>query len=191
MKLFIDGVEYIAKTADAPAGKHNVTVDGVAYAPRVAAACVTLVDELRKYRGVKEYTGIVATIQKWYYGMVKQSAWCATCISYFANVCGILPQIGGRNENVYFMMRSCKNARPAQFFDKQNLPATIKKNDILFFLWKGDSMNSGSSKHVTVAEYDSNGDTIFCLGGNQKDKICTLEYERKYLYAVFRPIYEV
>lgn len=48
-------------------------------------------------------------------------------------------------------------------------------------------MTTSSSKHVGLAEYDSSADTIYCIGGNQKNKVCTLEYDRRYLYAVFRP----
>lgn len=171
MRVIIDGVDYVPKTTN------------------VATNKTTIVDELSKYRGTKEYNGIVNTIQTWFYGSCVKAAWCATCISYFANLCGILEQIGGKNENVYKMMLACKKSRPEQFYSRGNLPQTIKKNDILFWLWNGDMMTVDSSKHVGVAEYDSSNETIYCLGGNQKDKICTLAYERKYLYAVFRPNY--
>lgn len=170
----------------------KVTIDGVNYVPEIATqnnTKSTIVDELSKYRGTQEYNGIVSTIQTWFYGKLIKQAWCATCISYFANLCGILEQIGGKNENVYNMLIACRNTHPDRFYSRDNLPATIKKNDILFWLWSGDTMNAGSSKHVGVAEYDSDSDIIYCLGGNQKDKICTLAYNRKYLYAVYRPKY--
>lgn len=149
----------------------------------------TLASELAKYRGVHEYEGIVADIQKWYYGKIIESPWCATCVSYFANKVGILSQLGGKNANVYDMMISCLNASPYQFYTKDSLPQKILKDDILFMLWEGEIMNRSSSKHVTVCEYSTSSDTIFCIGGNQKDKICTLEYERKNIYAMFRPRY--
>lgn len=149
----------------------------------------TIANELAKYRGTYEYTGIVAEIQKWYYGKLVKSSWCATTISYFADKLGILSQLGGKNNNVYNMMIACQKASPKNFYTKDNLPSKILKDDILFMLWNGDTMTVNSSKHVTVAEYNSTGDTIFCIGGNQKDKVCTLKYERKYVYALFRPQY--
>jgi len=141
---------------------------------------------LKNYRGVKEYTGIVAEIQKWYYGSLIKASWCATCLSYVANRCGALNKIGGKNENVYNMMCACRDKGDGTFFTRKNLPEKIEKNDILFWLWSGDIMTTTSSKHVGVAEYASYGNEIFCIGGNQKDKICTLKYDKKYLYAVFR-----
>lgn len=156
---------------------------------KIVKPTMTIASELGKYRGTMEYDGIVADIQKWYYGKLVKSSWCATTISYFANKLGILSQFGGKNENVYNMMNACAKASPSQFFTKENLPSKIFKDDILFMLWSGDTMNTTSSKHVCVCEYDSTGDTIFCIGGNQKDKICTQKYERKNVYALFRPKY--
>lgn len=135
-------------------------------------------------RGTAEYNGIVATIQKWYYGSLVKASWCATCISYLLNQAGISSH---KQENVYRLMLSLQSDHyNGTFYDKKNLPSMIKRGDILFWLWSGDTMTATSSKHVGMAEYDSNKDTVFCIGGNQKDKICTLEYERKYLYAVYR-----
>lgn len=145
--------------------------------------------EFAKYRGVTEYEGIVGQIQKWFYGYVSKTSWCATSLSYFAFVCGVLDSFGGKHENVYNMMVACKaqaDKGKGTFFDKYHIPETIERNDILFWLWDGKIMNTTSSKHVGVAEYKSNTDKIFCIGGNQKDKICTLEYDKKFLYAVYR-----
>lgn len=150
---------------------------------------VTIATELAKYRGTKEYDGIVADIQKWYYGRLVKSSWCATTISYFADKLGILSQLGGKNENVYNMMKACQKASPSKFYTRDNLPKKIFKDDILFMLWEGDTMTATSSKHVCVAEYDTTTDEIFCIGGNQKDKVCTLKYNRKNVYALFRPNY--
>jgi len=147
------------------------------------------VSEMEKYRGTKEYDGIVAEIQKWFYGSLVKQSWCATCISYFANKLGVLEKIGGKNENVNVMRLACKKCSEegkGQYFEGQDIPSKIEKNDILFWLWKGGEMKNDSSKHVGVAEYDSTNDIIYCLGGNQKDKICTLGYSRECLYAIYR-----
>lgn len=156
---------------------------------RIVKPNMTIATELAKYRGTHEYDGIVADIQNWFYGSLVKSSWCATTISYFANKLGILSQLGGKNANVYNMMVSCQKASPSQFYTKDRLPKKIYKDDILFMLWEGDTMTATSSKHVCVAEYDSTGDEIFCIGGNQKDKVCTLKYKRENVYALFRPIY--
>lgn len=157
------------------------------------ATSVTLADLMADHRGETEYDGIVKTIQEWYYGSLVKSAWCATAISYFADQLGILSQLGGKNENVKKMMDACHlqqvKTRVGQFFVKTAIPHKILKGDILFWLWDGSVMSTSSSKHVGVAEYNSTGNTVYCIGGNQKDKICTLEYDRKYLYAVYRPDY--
>lgn len=146
-----------------------------------------IADLFAEHRGDKEYDGIVKTIQEWYYGYVSLSAWCATAMSYFANQAGYLNAIGGKNENVYSMLQACKASGYGVVYEKGNIPETILKGDILFWLWSGDTMTRGSNKHVNIAEYDSlyNGN-IFAIGGNQKDKICTLEYTRDNLYAVYR-----
>lgn len=141
---------------------------------------------LQEHRGVTEYNGVVGDIQRWYYGTLVKSAWCATAISYFANMLGLLSDIGGKNSNVYQMYLDCKVNGTGQMFDKNDIPKELKRNDILFWLWKDDVMIDTSSKHVGVCEYDTSSDKIYCIGGNQKDKICTLEYDRKYLYAVYR-----
>ena len=146
-----------------------------------------IADMFAEHRGDKEYTGIVKTIQEWYYGYLSKTAWCATAMSYFASQVGYISAIGGKNENVYNMLQACKNSGCGVVYEKGNIPATILKGDILFWLWSGETMTSGSSKHVNIAEYDSiNGGNIFAIGGNQKDKICTLEYTRDNLYAVYR-----
>lgn len=178
----------------------TVTIDGQLYTDNLQAIEInntsipvnkgdTIVSELQKYRGTKEYNGIVAEIQNWYYGTLNKSPWCATTISYFASKLGILSQLGGKNSNVFNMMEACRKASPKQFYTKDNLPAKILKDDILFMLWDGDTMTRTSSKHVCVCEYNTSSNKIFCIGGNQKDKICTLEYDRCNIYALFRPIY--
>lgn len=149
----------------------------------------TIATELAKYRGSMEYEGIVAVIQEWYYGHIERSAWCATTVSYFANQLGILDQLGGKSNNVYDMLLKCQRVSPKQFYPKHDIPNEILKDDILFMMWDKGEMTHNSNKHVCVAEYASKGDTFFGIGGNQKDKICTLKYERDNIYALFRPNY--
>lgn len=168
----------------------TVTVNGITvYSYTEKKIKADFVRIFNDYHGEREYNGVIALAQRWYYGSLVKSAWCATILSYFADQLGILNEIGGKNENVYNMMKSCEESAfkgYGVFYHKNNLPELIKKNDILFYLWEGETMTVNSPKHVAIAEYDSDGDTIFSLGGNQKDKICTLEYNKKNLYAIYR-----
>ena len=139
-------------------------------------------------RNVKEYDGIVGDIQKWFYGSLVKDSWCATSMCYFANKAGCLDAIGGKHDNVYDLMNACMVADAkgyGKFYDKAHLPHRIPQYAILFWLWSGTTMTAGSRKHVGMAEFASSGDTIFCIGGNQSDKICTKAYSRDNLYAIY------
>lgn len=139
-------------------------------------------------RNVLEYNGVVADIQKWYYGYVSKTPWCCSSLCFFANKAGALDAIGGKNDNVYKMMLACEKAAKegkGAFYDKAHLPERIPQYAILFWLWEGDKMDAGSKKHVGIAEFASSGDTIYCVGGNQGNKICTKAYERDRLYAIY------
>lgn len=148
---------------------------------------MTLIEAFEKYIGTREYNGIVATIQTWYYGYVSRTAWCATSMSYMANECGILDQLGGKNEGVWEMYNACKAKHgKGKFYDYANLPDRIPKGAVCFFLRNGAS-------HVTLAYADTNLDKlkyIACLGGNQNDSICVKSYHMGCLQAVFVPEYK-
>lgn len=153
----------------------------------------TLADAFEPYIGVREYNGIVATIQTWYYGYVQQSSWCATSVSYFSHVLGILGQIGGKNANVNAMRRACIATHPERCIQDRSILAgsfRIERGDILFWLWDGTTMQDGSNKHVGVAFNPSEGaGSVECIGGNQSDMIKVATYDRSKLYMVFRPDY--
>lgn len=147
---------------------------------------MTLIEAFTPYIGTREYDGIVAEIQKWYYGYVSRTAWCATSMSYFADKCGILDQLGGRNEGVYEMYQACKGKhRLGYFYDYANIPATIPEGAVCFFLRNGAS-------HVTVSAERKKYDRLsylMCLGGNQDDSICVKSYHMSKLQAIFVPDY--
>ena len=148
----------------------------------------TIVKEFSKYIGTTEYNGIVATIQKWYYGTLVKDAWCATSTSYFANVAGIIDQIGGKHEGVYEMMMATKrlHKNDGRFFEYPNIPSELKLNDIIFFKRNGASHVA----HIwqTSVKYTGSG-KINVLGGNQSDMICTKDYNQNSIQAVYRPYY--
>lgn len=139
-----------------------------------------MVRMLAEHRGDAEYNGFVATIQKWFYGSVVHASWCATTISY------LLAQVGLgeiKAENVKTLLDKISASGKFELLDKT---CDVERGDILFWLWSGNVMTTSSSKHVGIAEHPSTGNTIYCLGGNQKDKICTLAYDRKYLFCIAR-----
>lgn len=149
----------------------------------------TIVDEFMKYLGTKEYAGIVETIQRWYYGTLVRDAWCATSTSYFANVAGILDQLGGKNEGVYEMMNATKklHQRDGRFFEYPNIPYNLKKHDIIFFKRAGMSHVA----HLWKDEIYTGSGTISVLGGNQSDSICKKDYKQAGIQAVYRPDYGI
>lgn len=149
---------------------------------------MTIIEGFEKFIGTTEYNGIVAEIQKWYYGYVRHSAWCATSESYMAEQAGVLDQLGGKNEGVYEMMMACKrihengNAK-GQFYWYGEIPDIIPKGAVVFFQKLGVS-------HVANAyeptKYSKLG-WIQCLGGNQSDSICVKRYSMAAIQAIFVP----
>lgn len=148
-----------------------------------------LVELFAKHSGTPEYTGIVSEIQKWFYGSEVHASWCATSLSYFMQQLNKLALIGGKNENVYHMMNACKayaaDHGDVEFFDAGHIPEKLLKDDILFWLWSGKMCVTGD-KHVGVCAENCTGDLVPCIGGNQKDMICTQNYPKAKLYAVYR-----
>lgn len=162
---------------------------------------ITISDAFEPFIGTKEYNGIVATIQKWYYGCndFPRTPWCASSVSYFANEVGILDQIGGKNDNVCAMMRATEAANKSTgkgtFKRKTGLTrgTLIPKGSICFMLWEGTMRVDNPKKHVTTAAEPfvySGSNTFRALGGNQKDSICIMDYQQEKIYAVFMPDYE-
>lgn len=144
-------------------------------------------DFLAQYEGAKEYDGVVATIQKWYYGSLVKAPWCATCMSWAFSKLGIPVD---KAENVYTLMRNCQYAATqghGTFYSKSELPPELNRGDVCFLLFSGTTMTTTSSKHVTAYIKDAGANSIHCIGGNQSDGIFTKTYNRSSLYAVYRP----
>ena len=147
---------------------------------------VQMVEQLEKWKGSHEWDDIVSGIQTWFYGWVSKTSWCSTTISFLLTAVGINVKM----ENVKSLYNFGKNSGIGQFYThndiKNGIPGTIKRGDILFFLWEGDKMETTSKKHVTMCEDDTDGEMILCIGGNQSDGINPARYERSKLYGVWR-----
>lgn len=145
----------------------------------------------KQFEGAREYDGIVAQIQEWYYGSIVKASWCATAVSYFMDQLGVAIKA----ENVNDLRLKCKNLsaihKQGMFYDRtgNGLPGTIKRGDVLFWLWSGDQMTNTSRKHVGVCAANTSLESavVPCIGGNQDDKICVKNYDTRKLYAVYRP----
>lgn len=148
---------------------------------------MTIVEFFEKHQGVTEYNGIVATIQKWFYGSLVRDAWCATSTSYAADQAGILDQIGGKNEGVSEMMAACKklHERDGRFYGYSKIPYQLKRNDIVFFKRNGSSHVA----HVWEDCFYTGSGYINVIGGNQSDMICKKDYRQANISAIYRPDY--
>lgn len=150
---------------------------------------ITLADVFEKYTGTKEYDGIVAVIQKWYYGYVSETPWCATAL------CWALAQLGlreytlqGKTDNVYtlYMMleKACKQNRCTKIESITN----AVRGDIIILCYS-QNFNTTASKHVTVFKEIKNG-SLYCIGGNQSNSIKSSHYMLDNCIGIYRPHYE-
>lgn len=154
----------------------------------------TITDLFVPYIGTREYNGIVETMIRWYYGGFTKVAWCAISCSYMANQLGILDQFGGKNDNVYNLMKGCEKARPKQltYAKKLEKGTVIRRGTVLFLLKSDPPMTATSKKHVTTAYEDftyTGKGYIKTLGGNQSDYIRVAQYPQSQIYAIFEPDY--
>lgn len=166
--------------------KYIIDTEAGTCQPYGTPIALNIVDFLARYEGAKEYDGVVATIQKWYYGSLVKAPWCATCMSWVFNQLGIPVD---RAENVYTLMRNCQYAATqghGTFYNKSELPE-LEKGDVCFLLFTGTTMTTASKKHVTAFMDKPSDERIRCIGGNQSDQIQATDYASSTLYAVYRP----
>lgn len=148
----------------------------------------TVADVFMHYQGTQEWDGIIPTIQKWFYGSMVKTAWCAT------SMCWVLAQLGlrqytlqGKSDNVFNLNTRLRDAVSHGRCDEKKIE-DIKYGDIIIFSWDGN-FRPDSSKHVTSA-IKLDGDHIKCIGGNQSNGINVASYDIHKIYAVYRPHYE-
>ena len=133
--------------------------------------------------GTREYDGIVADIQKWYYGSLVKAAWCATCLSYFLDKSGLK---GVKEENVFNLLTAARNSGRGEFILVGGGTHDIHPGDIVFLLFSSRPMTTTSSKHVTVATGEQKPDTFVGRGGNQNDSLCDKHFNKSDIYAIWR-----
>lgn len=78
--------------------KKEAIIDGVVYDLQERKS-KTMADTIEQWIGAKEWDETVTTIQNWYYGSMRKTAWCCTTVSYTAEVTGVLNQLGGKAED--------------------------------------------------------------------------------------------
>lgn len=152
---------------------------------------ITLADVLDVYEGTREYEGIVDTIQKWYYGYLSKTAWCATTICWALAQLGLrVYTLNGKTDNVY-QLNTLLNASAKKGNCKIiSKPAECKRGDIVILCF--DSVfNLTASKHVTVFNRPLIGNKFEGIGGNQSDSIRYSNYDMNNIIAVYRPDYEM
>lgn len=146
-----------------------------------------MADLFKAHEGTKEYTGIVETIQRWYYGRLVKAAWCATSLSYFAEKAGVADQTG-KHENVDRMkdyMRSRDMLDCTKNYGGGHYKP--KKGDVVFM----------SSKHTfadcthvgVVSSVNNTSGDLWVISGNCDDAIKTKHYNYltdKYIVAFGR-----
>lgn len=91
----------------------------------------TITDCFEPYIGTKEYNGIVKTMIEWYYGHFAKVAWCAISCSYMANQLGISDQFGGKNDNVYHLMKQTEAANKKTGKGLFKYASKIKKGTVI------------------------------------------------------------
>lgn len=166
----------------------NITINGVDYVPVYIPDYFTVADVFYHYAGVKEYDGIVAVIQKWYYGSLVKDSWCATAMSWALAQLGLRDYtLKGKFENVYLMnqalMKACSDGRCEQ------IPTGCYHYGDIIVLSFDDGFSITSNKHITSFVDWDGGLKIKCIGGNQNDGIFEKSYFVKDIVQAYRPNY--
>lgn len=168
----------------------QVLIDGIEYVPADTPTLLTLADVMEVYEGTKEYTGVVAAAQKWYYGYVSETSWCATFLCWCLAQMGIRAYtLDGRAENVYILNELLIQAAAK---DKVKIidPKHGERGDIIIYSWS-EPFSAISSKHVGVISSPLEGSLYPTIGGNQDDMIKVTKYHIQYVKGIYRPDYSV
>lgn len=150
---------------------------------------ITLADVYEKYNGTVEYEGIIKNMQEWFYGSMVKSAWCATSLCWCLAQLGLLNYTIGKKQAAYENVYHLTLALISGTCDYIGYPEDLKRGDIVAFNFSGN-FSPVSNKHITVVYKDYEGDgNLWCIGGNQSDKIQVTAYNARYIVHAFRPHY--
>lgn len=165
----------------------EVMINGIRYVPEETRPALTLADVMEHYEGTKEYDGIVATVQKWYYGSLVKAPWCATFLCWCLAQMGLRDYtLGGKTDNVFTLYHMLEKSVKAGTCEKVQL-VSMRRGDIVIFKWEND-FHETSSKHVGVIAYDDTH-AAYTIGGNQDNCICTKPYAYSNIVGIYRPHY--
>lgn len=149
---------------------------------------LTLCDVMDKYKGTKEYDGIIRTCQEWYYGTFIKDAWCCTWLSWCLAQMGLLKYtVGKKYENVYLMYSALLEGSRTGKCKSVSYSDMIRGDIIVFAFDKNFGITS--SKHIGVYYGETNSEYIRCIGGNQDNSINTRWYKIDNVVGIFRPDY--
>lgn len=168
----------------------KITINGIDYKPVTEPDYFTVSDVYYHYLGTKEYDGIIATIQRWYYGTLVKDSWCATSMSWALAQLGLREYtLKGKYENVYLMNNALSQGVSDNRCERVNVN-DLRYGDILIFCWD-DNFSLTAGKHITsyVERYDSN--YVKCIGGNQNDGIFEKNYPINKIVTGYRPRYDL
>lgn len=168
----------------------EVMIDGIQYVPADTPPSLTLADVMEVYEGTEEYTGVVAAAQKWYYGYVSESSWCATFLCWCLAQMGLREYtLGGKAENVYVLNEMLVQAAAKGKVKKIDTEGG-ERGDIIIYSWS-EPFSTTSSKHVGVIAGPREGLLYPTIGGNQDDMIKVTKYHTQYVKGIYRPDYSV
>lgn len=178
--------------------KMSIIIDGKAYVitdksnnePTPAPEGKTMADFFEADEGAKEWDATVAKIQTWYYGYVSKTAWCATSLSYYANMAGVADQTGKYNNvdrvkdfmNSRGMLDCTKNYGGGHYVPK--------RGDVVFM---SDKKTYADCTHIgVISDINTSKGTVTVISGNCADSICKRTYNYltdKYVVAWGRIVY--
>ena len=147
---------------------------GVEEIKGTSATDKTIADFYEQHLGVKEYEGIVKTIQEWYYGRLVKAAWCATSFSYFAHLAGKSEYVG-KFENVNRLKEHLNNKNLLDC-TKNYLGGNYqaKRGDAVFL---SSTHKFSDCTHVgCVSSIDHTTGKLVVVSGNSQDSIRLDEY---------------
>lgn len=150
---------------------------------------ITVTDVFAHYDGAHEYEGIVAHIQKWYYGNLVEAPWCATSMCWAIGQVGLLQYVlEGKTDNVYrlktMLDKAVSKGKAYVVSDKNSL----ERGDIIIFNWSG-SFSTTSSKHVSSFVRLLSDGSLVCIGGNQQNAIRECNYSWDKVVCAYRLLY--